>query len=141
MNSTLRKQLNYLQYNHPVLSAKLASRGTLQLNGMGELNIDLGDNLLGDNTDAVALKNSFYAALDSGDNVGAAQAANALTGAAGASTVTALYNLYRIHKGKEPIALQSALGLDKNLGGFNFLPWAIGGALLIWAASAWVKRR
>jgi hypothetical protein len=141
MNSTLQKQLKYLQYNHPVMAAKLASQGALQLNGLGELNLDLGDNLLGANPEALTLKTVFYDALDRGDNVTAAKAANDLTGVAGASAVTALFNLYRINKGKEPIALQSALGLDKNLGGLNFLPWAIGGALLIWAASAWMRKR
>lgn len=141
MSPTLKKQLHYLQYNHPIMAARLASHGTLQLNGLGELNFDLGDNLLGSNPDALTLKTAFYDALDRGDNAGAVKAANDLTGVAGASTVTALFNLYRINKGKEPIALQSALGLDKNLSGLNFLPWAIGGALLIWAASAWMKRR
>ena len=140
MNKTTKAQLDYLQYNHPILSAKLAAKGGMVLDGMGNINLDLGDSLLGEAPDAVALKNSFYAALDAGDTAGASQAASALTATSGAATVTALYNLYRINRGKEPVSLAKVLGEQDTKNALTFLPWAIGGALLLWAASSWIKR-
>ena len=125
--------VNYLTAYHPLITARIAAQSmTHPLNGDSSSFFQgLKDAILGKSAadpQAQAAAGGVQAAADSGTQV-----PSGLSNLLGAGTVTALYNVYRIQSGKQPVQAADLAGVSSTTAGINFLPWAISAAILLFA--------
>lgn len=137
-----RAALAYIQRNHPLLTMKLAMGAPL--NGMGDFWSDLRDKTVGNvstqvKTQVDAATEKLKTAIGTGDKTGEAQAGGMLSQLLGPSTATALYNIFRIEKGKEPVQVADVVGASKESQAIRFVPIAIGVAVVLWGVSKLTK--
>lgn len=135
--------LAYLQAYHPLITARIVAGGPL--NGMGSFWTDLRNKVTGNISSAIKAKVDqitapLTTAVATGDTKTQAQGAGVLSNLLGPATATALFNLFRIQKGLPPVNLQDVTGAKPTMDALNFLAWATGGGLLLWALSRFVKR-
>lgn len=136
--------LKYLQSRHPIISMRIAGAGPL--NGLGDFWSDLRDKTIGsvtggDKAKTTALTDKLKAAVASGDTAGQKSAAGALSSLLGPSTATALYNIFRIEKGKAPVQVADVVGASKESAALRAIPIAISVALAAWAISMFTGKR
>lgn len=141
-NNRRRAALAYLQWHHPMIALRIAAQG--ELNGLGDFWSELRDKAIGNVKTSVKAKvDSATAGLGNkiatGDAQGQAGAVSALSQLLGPASATALYNLYRIERGKAPVQVTDVVGASKESQALRLIPIAIASLLGAWGLSALIR--